>query len=68
MLAGATYNERRERESCGAVSGGEEDAVGRRLEENVAKHKVSHRVTIILQPNEIRTNQKRNSEWSGSNG
>ena len=48
-------------------SGGEEDAVGRRWEENAAKHKVSQRVTIILQPNEIRTNQMRNCEWSGSN-
>ena len=37
MLAEA--NERRER---AVVSGGEEDAVGRRLEENAAKHKVSH--------------------------
>ena len=46
----------------------EEDAVGRRLEEIAAKQKVSQLVTIIPQPNEIRTNQKRNCEWSDSNG
>ena len=59
----------RERELCVESGGGEEeDAVGRRLEEIAAKQKVSQLVTIIPQPNEIRTNQKRNCEWSDSNG